>query len=273
MPDPNVHLCLLPREDSGSEFPNHPHVFCSDDFSHDRFAYGLPINFTLNQLLFRFRTYFQARSFEGSPTFSDWAVTCAWFSRPFGAVLSGILSRCHHKFKLLLKTNIIVIVIVYLCLSFGWTEKPVLAPFLFLIGFNEGISENCCLVALLSLVNGEDRLLLYAFYGLRTAISGDFGIAVSLPTESALNRSKLRSRLKDYPNGDEIIRKSLESLNYIRELPTHVRRYIIDAFITPTESAFAISFGVFIVFDYSQLTLHLKQLTTEKQQSASVPED
>lgn len=85
------------------------------------------------------------------------------------------------------------------------------------------------------------------FYDLGLAVAGDLGIAISLAIAGALVRSYLHSRLSDYPNADEIICKSLESLDYIRELPPNVRQYVLGALTLSTEKAFGISCGVLIV--------------------------
>ncbi|KAF2810816.1 uncharacterized protein BDZ99DRAFT_385719, partial [Mytilinidion resinicola] len=106
------------------------------------FACGLPINFAFDQLLYSFGTYLEARSFNASSTFSDWALTCVYLGRPFGTILGGIVIR----------------------------HQP----------------------------------LLYAFFDLGLAVSGDLGIAISLATTGALVKSNLHSRLSHYSNADEV---------------------------------------------------------------------
>jgi hypothetical protein len=139
--------------------------------------------------------------------------------------------------------NIIVDMIIYLCFALGWIhpEQPVFAPILAFIGATEGFAEGLWLVLVLSLVDAEDQPLLYAFFNLAMALAGDLGIAVSLAAQGTLVRSKLNHQLSGYTNADEMIRKSLEDFNYVRQLPPKVQSLILDALASSTEVAFGIS--------------------------------
>ncbi|EPE33003.1 MFS general substrate transporter [Glarea lozoyensis ATCC 20868] len=210
-------------------------------------ACTLPMKFVFDQLRFSFGTYLQARSFGKDSSFDDWALTCVYLGRALGTIGCGLLIKRYRRFKPYLKAVIIVDLIIYFCFALGVMQKPKFAPILAFIGATEGFAEGLWLVAILSLVDAEDQPLLYAFFGLSQAVSGDLGIAISLAAEGTLVRSKLHAKLSGYANAEEIIRKSLEDLNYIKELPVKVQTIVLNALISSTEIAFAISFLVLMI--------------------------
>jgi hypothetical protein len=75
------------------------------------------------QLRFSFGTYLAARSFSNGSAFSDWALTCIYFGRALGTIVSGILVRRYRGFKIFLQLNILVDLVLYLCLSLGLIRK------------------------------------------------------------------------------------------------------------------------------------------------------
>ncbi|KAK0642089.1 hypothetical protein B0T16DRAFT_516684 [Cercophora newfieldiana] len=87
----------------------------------------------------------------------------------------------------------------------------------------------------------SDQPMLIAFYGLSMALYGDLGIAISLAAEGSLVRSKLQTKLGGLPDAENVIRRSLEDLNNIRNLPLKVQAVILEAFVSSTEAAFGIS--------------------------------
>ncbi|KAK5120023.1 hypothetical protein LTR85_007099 [Meristemomyces frigidus] len=212
-------------------------------------ACTLPMKFVFDQLRFSFGTYLEARTFHSENSFSDWALTCIYLGRPLGTIGSGILVRRYRKYKRFLQLNIIADIVLYACFAWGkiQPEKPAFAPLLVFIGATEGSSEGLWLVALLSLVEPEDQPLLYAFYDLALCIAGDLGIAISLATESSLVRSRLHTKLSGYNNAAEVIRKSLEDLTYVQQLPPRLQTIILDVLISSTEVAFGISCAVLAI--------------------------
>ncbi|KAK3990767.1 hypothetical protein QBC44DRAFT_368739 [Cladorrhinum sp. PSN332] len=203
-------------------------------------ACALPMKFSFDQLRFSLGTYLEARSFGHRSIFSDWALTFIYFGRLLGTIIGGILVRRYRKFKFFLQIDIVLDILVYLAFFLGWIhpETPSAAPVLGFIGATEGFAESLWLVAVLSLVSSEDQPLLYAFFGLSLALSGDLGIEISLAAEGTLVRYQLNNKLRGYPNSGEIIRKSLENLDYLRELPDKIQAIILQALISSTEVAF-----------------------------------
>lgn len=139
----------------------------------------------VTQLRFSFGTYLEARSFGSESSFSDWALTCIYFGRSGGTIISGILIRRYRRFKPFLQLNIVVDIVIYACFALGWIrkyssrssgskrrishnlldpEQPVFAPMLAFTGATEGFAEGLWLVALLSLVDagGERDVVLVA---------------------------------------------------------------------------------------------------------------
>ncbi|KAK0787803.1 hypothetical protein LTR91_019700 [Friedmanniomyces endolithicus] len=192
------------------------------------------------QLRYSFGTYVAVRPFTNPTGFSDWALTCFYLGGPLGTVFAGLLVNRYRRFKPFLQLNILADIVIYACFSAGWIkpEKPVYAPILVFTGACEGVSEGLWLVALLSLVDDKDQPLLYAFFDLALSIAGDLGIAISLATEGSLVKSRLASGLSGTLNADEIIRRSLEDLEYIRQLPPKVQTVILEAFTSSVEVAF-----------------------------------
>ncbi|KAL3489021.1 major facilitator superfamily domain-containing protein [Aspergillus germanicus] len=216
-------------------------------------ACTLPMKFAFDQiprqLRFSFGTYLAAQSFGHESSFNDWALTFIYFGRSLGTLMSGLLVRRYRKFKRFLQVDIVIDIVIYACFALGLMhpEQPSFSPVLVLIGATEGFAEGLWLVAMLSLVEVHDQPVLYAFFNLALAVSGDIGIAISLAAEGTLVRSKLNASLGGNGNADEIIRKSLEDLNYVRELPSNIQRLILKALESSTEAAFGISFSVLLV--------------------------
>ncbi|KAJ5611889.1 MFS general substrate transporter [Penicillium herquei] len=207
------------------------------------FVCTLPMKFVFDQLRFSFGTYLEARALGKESSFGDWALSAVYLGRLFGTIGGGILIRRYRKFKKFLQLNILVDFIIYLCLASGFMhlEQPVFAPVLVFIGATEGFAESLWLVAVLSLVDSDDQPLLYAFFGLSLAVAGDLGIAISLAAEGNLVRMKLNDQLHNYPNAAEIIRRSLEDLNYVRQLPDDLQVMVINALLSSIEIAFGAS--------------------------------
>lgn len=98
--------------------------------------------------------------------------------------------------------------------------------------------------------------MLYAFFDLGLAISGDFGIAISFATSGSVVRSSLRKKLTGYPDAEkvpccnnvvtwrskltimQIISESLKDLKFINNLPSKIQHYVLDSLITSAEVAF-----------------------------------
>jgi hypothetical protein len=57
--------------------------------------------------------------------------------------------------------------------------------------------------------------LLYAFFNLALAVSGDLGIAISLAAESTLVRLKLVAQLSGYANADEVGNNAITLVLYL----------------------------------------------------------
>ncbi|OCL03096.1 hypothetical protein AOQ84DRAFT_420439, partial [Glonium stellatum] len=64
------------------------------------FAYGLPILFAFDRLLYSFGTYLEAGSFDTGSTFGDWTLTCVYLGRPFGTIFGSILIRRYRNSNL-----------------------------------------------------------------------------------------------------------------------------------------------------------------------------
>ncbi|KAH7377959.1 major facilitator superfamily domain-containing protein [Cadophora sp. MPI-SDFR-AT-0126] len=210
---------------------------------------AFPVVFAFNQLIYNFALYVETRSLHTPSKFNDWALSCVYVGRPIGAVIAGLLIRWYLKFKPLLQVNLVVSVGIYFLVSAGWihAENPAFVPFLVIIGFNLGISEGCLLVSLLSIVDKADQSQLYAFFSLTIAIAGDLGIAVSLALTRAFIKWRLSSTLGDSETTDELIRKSLDSLDYVRSLPPAEGAIVAEAFISSIEKVFGLS-GVALCF-------------------------
>ncbi|PVH79779.1 hypothetical protein DL98DRAFT_588992 [Cadophora sp. DSE1049] len=200
-------------------------------------------------LIYNFALYVETRSLHTPSQFNDWALSCVYVGRPIGAVFAGLLIRRYLKFKPLLQVNILVSVGIYFLISLGWihAENPAFVPFLVVIGFNLGVSEGRLLVILLSIVDKADQSQLYAFFSLTIAVAGDLGIAVSLALTRAFIKWKLSSAFGDSESTDELIRKSLDSLNYVRSLPPAESAIVAGAFISSIEKVFGLS-GVALCF-------------------------
>ncbi|KAK0344089.1 hypothetical protein LTR59_009843 [Friedmanniomyces endolithicus] len=167
-------------------------------------ACTLPMKFVFDQLRYSFGTYVAVRPFTNPTGFSDWALTCFYLGGPLGTVFAGLLVNRYRRFKPFLQLNILADIVIYACFSAGWINQP----------------------------------LLYAFFDLALSIAGDLGIAISLATEGSLVKSRLASGLSGTLNADEIIRRSLEDLEYIRQLPPKVQTVILEAFTSSVEVAF-----------------------------------
>ncbi|KAI3320733.1 MFS general substrate transporter [Xylariaceae sp. AK1471] len=186
--------------------------------------------------------YVQARSMTSTSTstFSDWALSCVFLGIPLGSFFSGIIIRRYCALKLLLRVVAVLNLLAYLCFAAGWIhpENPAFAPVLLLVGLNVGVLDSCWLVSIFSQASPEDQPTLYAFFDLGRANTGNFGIAMALASTNAMIRSNLQSKLINYPDKEEIIRKSLEGFSAISQFPPAVQRIVLDAFISSSEKAF-----------------------------------
>ncbi|KAI1146690.1 major facilitator superfamily domain-containing protein [Nemania diffusa] len=215
------------------------------------FACGLPAWLSWDQLKYRLGQYVEARSLRllSTSTFSDWALSCIFLGIPLGSFLSGIIIRRYYALRPLLRVVSVLNLLTYLFFAAGWIqpENLAVAPFLILVGLNVGMLDSCWLISIFSQAVPQDQPALYAFFDLGRANTGNFGIAVALASTNAMIRSNLRSSLIHYPNKEEIIHKSLESFDAIRQLPPNIQSIVLDAFISSSEKAFAISCYVLII--------------------------
>ncbi|KLU84721.1 hypothetical protein MAPG_03760 [Magnaporthiopsis poae ATCC 64411] len=199
--------------------------------------------FAYNSVIFNLSLYMDV---QGADKLKDWALSVIFAASPFGAVLAGIVIKKTKRLKKLLIINMAVLATVYsmLALTSITTGTTTYIALLAVVGFAMGIVENCLITALFLAVDKIDQPPMYATFDLILAFVADIAITVS----TALMRSMVRLRLSNDPAvTEEVIRKSLESLNYARLLPSELKSKIFDAFAGSIRSDYSLASGLILL--------------------------
>ncbi|KAI8952646.1 hypothetical protein F4801DRAFT_539792 [Xylaria longipes] len=206
-------------------------------------ACGAIADFAYTQVISNLALYVETKLFETGSGFSDSALSLVFLGRPLGSACAGLVIKYARAYKILILAAVCANGLIYggIGLRFIPIENTLFSPFLVMIGFILGILDSSLIFALLSLINTKDFGSFYALFKLTSEIFGDIGIDVSLALTQSLTRFRLAFEIGSTPHRDEIIKKALQSLDSIRQLPPHTRRIILNAFSSATETTFVLS--------------------------------
>ncbi|KAI2610788.1 MFS general substrate transporter [Hypoxylon fragiforme] len=220
-----------------------PRVRRNRSFILANFATTLFVVYAFNALTYNMAVYIEARSFDNPSKFGDWALSCIFLSRPFGASIAGLLIKRYRSPWTLLRCNMALYFLLYLLVATGLIplENPATAPYLLLIGLSIGAFESCLIVSLFSAVLKKDQSSFLAIFNVVVAFAGDVGVGVSLALTKNFIRNGLYRELAGTPNYEEIISKALQSLDSIRNIPRTEQVKIIAVYIGSIEKVLAIS--------------------------------
>ncbi|ORY67029.1 major facilitator superfamily domain-containing protein [Pseudomassariella vexata] len=205
--------------------------------------------FALNTLSYNLTLYIETRSFDNPSDFGDWALSCIFFARPVGTLLSGLVIRRYREPWSMLRANMIVYFCLYFLVATGRipVENPALAPYFLLIGLSIGVTESCLIVSLFSMVKKRDQPSCLALFNVAVALAGDVGVGVSLSLTDKFIRNGLREQLAGTPDCDKIISGAMESLATIRDLPPALQSKVIPIFVLSMEKVMVISCATLLI--------------------------
>jgi hypothetical protein len=132
--------------------------------------------------------------------------------------------------------------------------------FIFPGGFATGIAHASLFVALATSVEEKDM----AIAGSGLYLSGNIGAVTGLSLASAVFNNALNdglnSALSNLPDGQDIMRRSLDDYEYVRHLTGSVRKLVIGAYVSSFSKSFAISLACCGVALFISLFLKEKRL-------------
>ena len=154
-----------------------------------------------------------------------------------GGLLTGFVIRRTGRYKALTVCAMILSIICYTLLVVRWRGNTNWWESLYIIpgGFASGIVGSALFVALQTgLKGGEVAIACSGLY-----LSSSLGVLVSLALVSAVQQSSLRDglqhRLADFPHGEEIIKKALADIGFVRSLTGEIRNQVNQVYVQSLE--------------------------------------
>ncbi|KAF9885035.1 hypothetical protein FE257_000766 [Aspergillus nanangensis] len=157
-----------------------------------------------------------------------------------GSLLTGGFIKRHGVYKLPIVLSSISSGVCFVLLMVWWHGNTPAWQSLFVFpgGLATGMAHSALFVAVAAGV-GEEQM---AIAGSGLYLSGSIGGVAGLSVASAVFQSQLRGNLQkaveDIPDGQEIARKALLDINFVRNLTGQVQALVVNAYISSIQRVF-----------------------------------